>query len=98
MDLFLQKLSYTISSIQFLLLSPTAQVWQTKSRQRVAGKMPQINSVADGTAGNTSDNAARVARVKLWSDGFMGKEESKIEDIPQREVSVFDHRAPLSLR
>ena len=65
---------------------------------RAAGKMPQTNRAADDTAGNASDNAARVARVKLWSDGFMGKEERKIEDIPQREVSVFDHRALLSLR
>ena len=63
----------------------------TKSGQRAAGKMPQ------DTAGNASDDAATVARVKLWSDSFLqpGKEESKIEE---REVSVFDHRAPLSLR
>ena len=68
--------------------------------------MPQTNRAADVTAGSASDDAARVAEIKLWSDGFlqsrisMGKEESKIEDIPQREVcmSVFDHRASLSLR
>ena len=63
----------------------------TKSRQRAAGKMPQ------DTAGNASDDAATVARVKLWSDSFLqpNEEASKIEE---REVSVFDHRAPLSLR
>ena len=44
--------------------------------------MPQTNRAADDTAGSASDDAARVAEVKLWSDGFLqsriskGKEES----------------------
>ena len=68
--------------------------------------MPQTNRAADDTAGSASDDAARVAAVKLWSDGFLqsmiskGKDESWQVDIPQREVcmSVFDHRASFSVR
>ena len=71
--------------------------------------MAQTNRAADdvaGSASDASDDAARVAALKLWSDGFLQswiskrKEESWQVDIPQREVcmSVFDHRASLSLR
>ena len=50
---------------------------RTKSGRRAAGKMPQTNRAADDTAGSASDDAARVAEVKLWSDGFLQSRISK---------------------
>ena len=38
----------------------------------------QINSVADGTAGNTSDNAARVARVNFGPMASWEKRRAKL--------------------